>query len=298
MITQRNDNLTKAEELELGELIQKGVKARAELESSADKLTKDEREALELISYDGDNAYEKLVGNYFNLARDIAHKHHKRTGTRYAIEDIMQDAILALCEAAYSYDPSKNCKLGTHAFYAITKKVSTRINEARLVRMPENRMGQYLQIIRAERAYGELENPEMTEREYVIEHAEVTPEEYTMIKTNMQPSVSLNAVVKDSEREMGDLIEDSSQSKLPSGAWGSAVEADEVSLHELNTSLTEILKKLNPFEQDLIAFEFGAYKPSMSFDEFLVKYDMTDKDVIRLTRRTIRKMKKIAEGVH
>lgn len=286
MIKQLNDNLTKDQEIELGRKVQAGLDAKEKLKGA--NLSDSEIETLMAISHEGDMAHEQLVGNYINLARQIAHKHHSRTGTQYSIEDLIQDAILALCEAAYTFDPEKNCKLGTHAFYGISKKVSTTINSMRLVRLPENKMGEYLQILRAEKAWADMPADEQVQdkTDFIAEFTGLSRTEIELINSIMLSSVSLNTTVNENNGELIDLM----------GAE-ETYESENYRYEDLDPSLVEILRKLTPMERDLVAYEFDTFPASMEYSDFLVKYNWTDKDINRETRKVIRKMRKIAEGV-
>lgn len=286
MLKQKSDNLTKQEELELGARIQEMKKYKAKIKAGHDKMTEKENEAIRK----GEEALETLVSNYYNLARKIAHDHHKKTGTRYSIEDLLQDAILALVQAAYDYDPGKNCRLSTYAYYGITKKVSTTINYQRLVRMPENKMGEYITISKAQRQYNELtedeQNKYANELDYVYQNVgELSKGEVDLILSNMQPQVSLNADINDGDGELMDLLVDE------------RAEAEVTQHGDIDDKIVQVINKLNNYERDLIAFEFGVYAASMPYSEFQEKYDLTDKKVKAETRRAIRKMRKIAEQV-
>ena len=285
MLKQRNDKLTKKEELELGEKIQAMKQMKARIEAGYDNLNKKEENVIS----EGERALEQLVSNYYNLARSIAHKYHKKTGTRYNIEDLLQDAIFALVESAYAYDPTKNCRLSTYAYYGITKRVSTTINYQRLVRMPENKMAEYSIIAKAQRAYQELGEAEKeeyaNELDYVYQNVgDLKESEVDLIIENMQPQVSLNAPIYDGDAELMDIIEDDRE-----------LEARTLQLNDLDKNLINIVRKLNDYELDLVAFEFGVFPASMPYSDFLKKYDITDKKVKFETRKVIRKMTKFAE---
>lgn len=286
MIKQRNDKLTKEEELELGRRIQEWQKVEAQIEAGHDMI-----DNAEEIIQEGKEAFEILVSNHYNLARKIAHRHHKRTGTRYAIDDLLQDAITALCEATYTYDPAMDCRLSTHAYYRITKEVTTSINKQRLVRLPENRMGQYSDILKLKDEYQSLVTEGkvngITELQYIYDNADISREDIDIILNNMTPTVSLNATIADSDSEVGDYIESNE----------TYYDVDDVELSDLDTNLLTILEQLSPMERDLVAYEYGAFPASMEYSDFLVKYDMTDRKVKLATTRTLRKMRKIAEGV-
>lgn len=283
MIKQRNDKLTKEEELELGRKIQL-MKVITDMEDyDFYNLSKEEQ----TIVTEGEVALEILVGNYINLARDVAHKHHKKTGTRYDLEDLIADAISALVESAYAYDPSKNCRLSTYAYYGITKKVSTTINYQRLVRLPENKMGEYVQIVKAQKEYSNLSEDKKakfkTELDYIYATVELKKEEIDLILENMQPQVSLNADIYENEGELMDILKD---------------ENSEVQIRQveaLDENLEKLLKELTQYQRDLIAYEFELFEPSMPFAKFVKAHDLNDKQLKSETRKTITKMANIAK---
>lgn len=283
MIKQRNDKLTKEEELELGRKIQL-MKVITDFEAyDFNNLTKEEC----AIVTEGEVALEILVGNYINLARDVAHKHHKKTGTRYDLEDLISDAISALVESAYAYDPSKNCRLSTYAYYGITKKVSTTINYQRLVRLPENKMGEYVQIVKAQKEFNNLSEGEKskfkTELDYIYSTVQLKKEEIDLILENMQPQVSLNADIYENEGQLMDILKD---------------ENSEVQIRQveaLDENLEKLLKELTEYQRNLIAYEFELFEPSMPFAEFVQAHDLNDKQLKSETRKTITKMANIAK---
>lgn len=284
MIKQRNDKLTKEEELGLGFQIQEMSAIVSKEGYDENNLSSEEEEIVSR----GEYALEVLTGNYINLARNIAHTHHKRTGTRYDLEDLLQDAIGALVEAAYAYDPSKDCRLSTYAYYGITKKVSSSINFQRLVRMPENKMGEYIQITKAQREYADMSEEARSgyksELDYVYQNVgKLKKSEVDLVLENMQPQVSLNAEIYDGDGQLMDILKDEK----------SEIEIKEVSA--LDEGVEKIIKGLTPFQQDLVAFEFEVFPASMEYSDFLLKYNVTDKQVKSETRRTITKMANIAK---
>lgn len=306
MLKQREESLTKDEELALGTKIQEMNKITDRQKAGYDVITNDEKKVI----VEGQRALEELVSNYYNLARSIAHKFHKRTGTKYAIEDLLQDAISALVAYAYAYDPTQECKLSTYAYYGITKKVSSTINFQRTVRMPENKMGEYITIVNAQRDYDELTHEEQqkhnSELDYVYENVgDLKPKEVDLILNNMQPTVSLNADIYDGNGELLDLIKDkdAEYGDIDESVDGdlSVLLKDEdadrevIEYGNVNEDLMDILELLDPYEKNLIAYEFGLFKASLAYSDFREKYNITDKKVKFETRKLLRKMRKIAE---
>lgn len=281
MIKQREDNLTKEEELALGRKVQAMQKVKARLEDPIHEITDEEI----LILEEGNEAFEILVGNHYNLARQAAHKYHQRTGTKYSIEDLEQDAILALVEATITFNPDKNCRLSTHAYYGITKKVTSTINYQRLVRLPENKMGDYIKISNAQKAYQGLTEEEQAkfndELDYVYKHVDISEENVNIILRNMQPQVSLNAPIYEEEGELVDTLVDE-------GAGEEVANAGQI-----DERILQVLKKLSLYEKDLIAFEYGLYPSSMELEEFKTQYGLTDKEVEREVKKVKKKLKKI-----
>lgn len=282
-IEQRNDNLTKEQELELGRKIQLMRVYKQDENFDYAKLTDDEKK---LVS-DGDYALEVLVGNHINLARDIVHKNHKKSGTRYELEDLLQDAISALVEAACSYDPNKNCRLSTHAYYGISKRVSSTINYQRIVRLPENKMGEYIKITKAQKEYQLLEASEKkkykSELDYVYKHSEVKKEEVDIVLNNMQPQISLNSAIFESKGELLDTLKDESG------------ENEIRKVEKLDPKLEKILSYLTAYQRDLIAFEFEAFEPTMDYKVFLDKYNLTERDFAREIRKVITVLKSVSK---
>ena len=281
MIKQRNDNLTKEDDIRLGFQIQAMKKLKLK-EKDGYILTDEDK----VVVKEGEEALEILVGNLYNLARKQAHYYHKLTHTKYPIDDLIQDAILALVEAAYKYDPTQNCRMSTYARYGINKKVSTIINYIRPIRLPENRMGEYATINKTKKEYNSLPEKEQAkysnEMDYVYKNSGVKKEDIDIILANMQPHISLEAKIYEGDGEMIDLIPDDKQ------------EQEVIQYGNLDDRILKVIESLDSYEKDLIAFEFGAFPASMSYDEFETKYELTESKVKSETRKVIRKMRKMA----
>lgn len=268
----------KEEELRLGGLIQAGQLAQEKLDSG-EKLTKEEIKQLTQTVNEGKDAHNVLFETHIALANKLALKMARQTQTSYSVEDLEQDAYLALSEAANTYDPSKNCVLTTHAYYKITKALSVKINKMRPVRLPENRMGDYLHITKAEAEFmqinnGFVDNDKMLD--YVVEKTGLTKEVIALIKQTMKGSVSLNAPLGEDGGEFGDLIRD-----------------EKATSYEIeNPILADILSGLSSFEQDVLAFEAEVGIPSMNLDEFLVKYNMSKEELQKKGKQIIHSLKK------
>ena len=275
MIKQRDDNLTKEQELEMGRKIQAMIAIKEKMKNVELELSEEEV----LILNEGEEALEILVGNHYNLARRIAHRNHQKTGTRYELEDLLQDSILALVEAAQTFD-----------HYGITKKVTSTINFQRIVRMPENKMGDYYSISQAQAAYKSLPDYKKekyaNELEYVYENVDISKEDIDIILNNMQPSVSLNAKIFDGEGELMDtLIDENSEYEV-------------VEYGNLDENIIKVVDELNNYEKDLLAFEYGIFPASMDYSDFKKKYKLSDKKMKLEVNKLNRKMRKLGEKIN
>lgn len=286
MIKHRDDKLTKEEELELGRKVQE-MNFLIKTEKGSQYNIKDFEEEERKVILEGERALETLISNYINLARSMTSNLHKKTGTKYPEEDLLQDAISALVEAAKAYDPSKNCRLSTYAYYGIRKKVSSTINYQRLVRLPENKMGEYIKITDAQRDYHLLcekdKSKYKNELDYVYIKSGVKKEEVDLILDNMQPQIYLNASSMFEGRELIDTLVDKKAEEERSIVSG------------LDPSVEKVINKLTPFQKDLVAFEFGLFSPSVDYDEFLKINNLTDKKVKNEIRKTITVMSNLAK---
>lgn len=127
--------------------------------------------------------------------------------------------------------------------------------------MPENKMGEYVKISKAQQIYSELSQDEKekysNELDFVYQNVDLAKEEIDLILSNMQPTVSLNAEIGEGETEMMNLIKDEK------------AHLEVVRIEALGEEVINVLKSLNQYELDLIAYEFGVLKPAWLTKTFL-----------------------------
>ena len=151
-----NDFLTKEEELELGTLIQKGLKSEEVLK----KIESGEKAPVAISKISelqedvrrGNEAAETLVENNQRLVYDIANKFKKKYPAGPHIDDIVGDGMVGLWVAVKKYDPTRGYKFSTMAFNWINQSITRGSNKtSRLVRLPENRISDFIHISRVRR---------------------------------------------------------------------------------------------------------------------------------------------------
>lgn len=135
-------NLSKEEELELGRRIQAKFQAEKRIESGEDSP------GLFTIIRRGERAAEKLIRANTRLVHSIAHKFKYRMPNSPEHEDLFAAGLQGLWVAATKYDPSQNNKFSTVATHWIRQAIVRSVNNThRLVRLPENRVEDYIKIL-------------------------------------------------------------------------------------------------------------------------------------------------------
>lgn len=277
MLKPETNPYTKDEELEMGRQVQEGIKATKRIES--EPLNKEELSDLLGIAKKGKEAQTKLFNAEVGLANKQAIRLYKRAGIRYSLDDIAQDAYLALTEATNSYDPDKGCRLSTYAYYRISKLISVRLNKMRSIRLPENKMGQQLAITRAEKKYlaqcGEFPNPIDMEK-FVLKETGLDKNVYLIIKQSLQPVTSTSAPISENG-QFEDLLEDkTAKSKL----------------NIENQVLMDLIMNLSDDEQQAISVAYNLGGAGTTYTNYIKSHDLTPEDMERKVKKIVRKLRK------
>lgn len=246
--------LSKEEELHLGELIQNMMKAKDQKNNLV--LMEDGTDAGQIRSLDetiriGVKAVETLVEANVDLVRSRAQVFKSRYPGAPEIDDLIQEGMLGLMTAVYKYDPSKNNKFSTVAYYWIVQAIGRGTNKTgKLVRLPENRVQDFINISRVKADY---EDSELTASEinaHVMTRTGLTFAEISAITNAAATPASLNKVVNsgdDSSRELMDYVGEDH-----------VTESSEelVMKSELFTILSEQLNEMDEVARDVIASSF------------------------------------------
>lgn len=266
--------LSREEQYELGYAVQKGVRASEKLASDEVFSTEELRQMNEDIA-NGEIAQDILFEAHIGLANSLAKNMHSKAGVSYDLNDMAQDAYMGLTKAILTYDPSHDCLLSTHAYRRTTKELSISLNKMRSVRLPENKMAEYLQITRAENKYRQLHGEEGTssdELKFIHEDTGLNYETIGLIKRSIRGAVSLNAPLGPDGGEIGDLVEG---------------EGETPAVFD-NPILIEIMEKLSEKEKNLIAFEYNYGENTMSLSKFIEVYGIPEESIPKEARKVTR----------
>lgn len=138
----KHDFLTKERELELGAIIQKGASAK----EHAKTVDLESPEGLDIRRQilAAEEAIDELVKANIGLVWDRAKAFKAKFPGSPDLEDLVQEGMTGLMTAVHKYDPKRGNKFSTVAYYWITQAIGRGVNKtARLVRLPENRIGDY-----------------------------------------------------------------------------------------------------------------------------------------------------------
>lgn len=265
--------LKKEREFELG-LIIKDYREASE-EEKKEKFPKAYEAFLELFEHNQ------------NFAYNWAHKFVKRTNSfHYNIEDACQDALLALTTAIWRYDPTKGARVTTFSNFYIFKALTHEGNLQRYVQINDSIAGKYLKMKEVIDDYNKLENPTMTQREYVKE------------KTGFK----LDLII---DLENLSLIPSSLQHELDDDSGGSKVMlqdviSDERSSGERFTSgftvETEGLLDLLSYEEQLyLRYQYGDQTLTKPFNVFLEERNLTPRKFTRQTNLIVKKLRELVK---
>lgn len=277
MATDKRKFLTKERELELGVLIQDSIKAKDEL-SAAKRLTAAKRENLNKRINDGERALDELIKANLGLVHDRAKTFKSRFPAGPDYEDLVQEGMAGLVVAAKKYDPERGNKFSTVAYYWIAQQVARGANKTgRLVRLPENRINDYMKMNAIISRYEEEDLTPAELDDIIMEELGVSKNDLMNIRSAAATPASLNKVVSSesgNSKELMDFV----------GETNASVSAEhEVIEYEMRQVLLDEIKSLPEVSRDVLLSSFAINTENT----------LTPEEVKELYRLPAQKYKKI-----
>jgi len=200
------------------------------------------------LQRDGDRAADSLVRSNILLVRSMAHEFKRRMPASPDHEEIFAMGMVGLWKAARKYDPRRENKFSTVAYNWIRQSIVREINNThRLVRLPENRVGDYIAISRLRR---ELNDQDISESEFedrVTEKLGLSREKTREINNAAGSHASLNKTVGD----------DDGEKELIHYVAKSTPAAEDVAIEtEMQTILDMAMGDLEPLELEIVVSSF------------------------------------------
>lgn len=239
------------------------------------------------LQRDGERAAHSLVSSNILLVRSMAHEFKRRMPASPDHEEIFAMGMVGLWKAARKYDPRRENKFSTVAYNWIRQSIVREINNThRLVRLPENRVGDYIAISRLRRELKDVELSESEFETYVTEKLGLGREKIREINNAAGNHASLNKTVG----------EDEGEKELIHYVAKAAPAAEEIAIEsEMQTILDMALSDLDELELEIVVSSFKLSYGAM--EHRTVKAICADADISPSQYRRISAgaMKKIRE---
>ena len=249
--------LTKDEELELGVLIQKAVKAKEaqEATSEAEEFTIDGKPvaANELVTIitSGNKAIEKLLEHNTALVWSRARNFKSKHPASADLDDLVQEGYLGLLRAAGKYDPQRGNKFSTVAFYWIDQAIARSVSKTgRLIRLPENREQDFFKIMKIRGFY---EDSDLTTKEIddlAMDELKLSKNDFNNILQAAATPTSLSRRVGSDDSGSRELIDYIADTETEDSSEAVAIREG------LRNLLFEKLHSLTPLEKDAVTASF------------------------------------------
>lgn len=205
--------------------------------------------ALRSIYLDrGEKASYELVSSNILLARSMAHEFKRRLPASPEHEELFAMGMVGLWKAARKYDPRRGNKFSTVAYNWIRQSIVREVNNThRLVRLPENRVGDYSAISRLRREHKDSDLTEPEFEDLVMNELGLSREKIREINNAASNHASLNKVIgdEDGEKELIHYV-----AKSAPAAEDLAIES------EMKTILDMALADLDALELEIVVSSF------------------------------------------
>jgi RNA polymerase primary sigma factor len=270
--------LTKEEEVELAERIERGCIAQQEL--ARGNVNPRRIKELRLIIEDGWQAREHLIRANARLVISIAKRY---TGRGVPFLDLVQEGNIGLMRAAKKFEFRRGYKFSTYATWWIRQAITRAIAEqSRTIRLPVHMSDQ---ILRMKRIQHQLQQSmgRIPSNEELAEALEVPMDKLEYMTEVAQQPISLQTPLREDEDEsLGEFIEDANAPDPEESAIKLVMDSD----------LRVILGHLPPRELRVLQLRFGLDSgQSLTLNEVGRKMGITRERVRQLESQALARLR-------
>ncbi|MDP9418667.1 MAG: sigma-70 family RNA polymerase sigma factor [Actinomycetota bacterium] len=271
--------LTKDDEFRLGEAVQAGEAAAAELTSDR-QIDPERRAELEDLVRAGTEAAIHFVNCNLRLVVSIA-KRYSTAGL--PLLDVVQEGNFGLMHAVEKFDPHKGFKFSTYATWWIRQAIGRGIaNTGKAIRLPVH-AGDQLFALRMESVAFEVRCGRAPRAGELAEALNLPLRKVEELLPYLQDPVSLSEPLKDGERELGDLVEDTSSQTPDQQVFASMLPAQ----------VAELLSSLDAREREVLCLRYGLDRGRpRTLEEVSQRFGLTREGIRQIEAKAVLKLRR------
>lgn len=293
--------LSKDEELELGVLIQKAVKAKELREAAAEAESFEidgvavPANELPAVIKSGDLAIEKLLEHNTALVWSRARNFKAKHPASADLDDLVQEGYLGLLRAASKYDPKRGNKFSTVAYYWIDQAIARSVSKTgRLIRLPENREQDFFNIMKIRSLYEESDLNSKEIDEIAMDELGLSKNDFNNILQAAATPTSLSRRVGSGDSDSKELIDYIADTEVEDSSEALAMREG------LRNLLFEKLATLSPLEKDVVTASFlieDTANKRVSVKELRDIHNLTPQKFKKVLNSALAKLKTELEGL-